>query len=317
MEQGMRPSFQNLGRAAAVAVSVLIAIFGHQLVTFGAGGGDSKKKVTKKLPAKKVSEGRASARRPPAATAVLGVPRIDGECEPTAVVEGLERNSDALEACYRTQLLEQSDLQGTVTLDFAVESDGTVSDPSVAESSIDTSGFRSCLLEDLADLRIATDSNSCRVRIPVHLSAGDEAPGPTDPPARKKRKKQTPDETSASSESQEPEVRAAMTVASVDAGSECQDAALRRALEEKKNTIRYCYERQLAADDELSGSLSLRAKTAEDCSFESVEITRSTIENRKTEMCVRRAWIRSRLDSCGSGCELRGTLEFSRSQPKD
>ena len=98
-------------------------------------------------------------------------------CDREAVADMVRAQSDYFQICYERGLLEDESIEGRVSLVWTIELDGTVTDVSISDSTLESPTAESCLRHAIGRVQFpAPDGGSCLVRYPLFFQLADGDP---------------------------------------------------------------------------------------------------------------------------------------------
>lgn len=101
----------------------------------------------------------------------LGSPGVGDFCDPENIREVVDARSSDLQHCYERQLQTNPDLSGHVTANWRIELDGSVSNATIAESTLNHRQAEGCMVRQLEQMRFdEPDGGMCDIDFPFVFS---------------------------------------------------------------------------------------------------------------------------------------------------
>ena len=186
---------------------------------------------------------------------------LGGKIDAGDVAKRLARTNTKITTCYKRALKSDPKASGKVTVLFVI---GTAGRVTMSKATLDEVGHGTgaCVAETIKRLRFVKPEGGA-VNISKTFSFG--APGSESKPAR----------VTASTDGGQPQVM----------GSLDKDV-IRRVVRKNTNQIRYCYERELAKNPNLSGKVNVKFVVSGTGKVSSATVASSTLSNAAVESCI-------------------------------
>ncbi len=99
--------------------------------------------------------------------------RSTGGCDKGDIAKNVKRRAAALRACYEMQLMSKPSLQGKVTAQWTIDTEGNVKNPKIVSDSMNNSSVTDCVLRTLGRVRFKKpDAGICVIQWPFVFSPG-------------------------------------------------------------------------------------------------------------------------------------------------
>lgn len=99
--------------------------------------------------------------------------RSTGGCDKGDIAKNVKRRAAALRACYEMQLMSKPNLQGKVTAQWTIDTEGNVKNPKIVSDSMNNSSVTDCVLRTLGRVRFKKpEAGICVIQWPFVFSPG-------------------------------------------------------------------------------------------------------------------------------------------------